>query len=408
MTDSSATLELGPDRSGRELQTVDDRVSFYGPPSATGPASDRRLECSGGTLAPGRVNAHTHIYSGLAPLGMPPPEKEPSNFVEILERIWWRLDQALDAASLAASARFYIAEALLAGTSTLVDHHESPRFIEGSLDVLAEACHQLGIRAVLCFGATERNDGRREARRGLEECRRFIVSNRRSLVRGVVGLHASFTVSDETIREAGDLCRELGTVLHVHVAEDRADVEDAQRRGYRGPLERLLELGALPPGSILAHGVHLDRDQVRLAHDRGLWLVQNPRSNRGNRVGYPGALVASSRVALGTDGYPARMDEEAAVLAEEAAAHGEDERIVEDRITAGWRLVGELFGGPFAPLAPGAMADVGVANGRASHLVVGGRLVMRDGELLTGDVEQIKTEAHAQAPSVWGRMKALA
>jgi cytosine/adenosine deaminase-related metal-dependent hydrolase len=339
---------------------------------------------------------------------MPPPEEEPSNFVEILERIWWRLDQALDAASLAASARFYIAEALLAGTSTLVDHHESPRFIEGSLDVLAESCHQLGIRAVLCFGATERNDGRREARRGLEECRRFIVSNRRSLVRGVVGLHASFTVSDETIREAGDLCRELGTVLHVHVAEDRADVEDALRRGYRGPLERLLELGALPPGSILAHGVHLDRDQVRLAFDRGLWLVQNPRSNRGNRVGYPGALVASSRVALGTDGYPARMDEEAAVLAEEAAAHGEDERIVEDRITAGWRLVGEVFGGPFAPLAPGAMADVGVANGRASQLVVGGKLVVRDGELLTGDVEQIKTEAHAQAPSVWGRMKALA
>jgi cytosine/adenosine deaminase-related metal-dependent hydrolase len=408
MTDSSATLELGPDRSGRQLQLVGDRVSLYGPSSAAKPPSDLRLDCSEGTLAPGRVNAHTHIYSGLAPLGMPPPEEEPSNFVEILERIWWRLDQALDAASLAASARLYVAEALLAGTSTLVDHHESPRFIEGSLDVLAEACHQLGIRAVLCFGATERNDGRREARRGLEECRRFILSNRRPLVRGVVGLHASFTVSDDTIREAGDLCRELGTVLHVHVAEDRADVVDAQRRGYRGPLERLLELGALPPGSILAHGIHLDRDQVHLALDKGLWFVQNPRSNRGNRVGYPAALVASSRVALGTDGYPARMDEEVAVLAEEAEAHGEDERIVEDRVTAGWRMLGELFGGPFAPLAPGAMADVGVVDGPASHLLVGGKLVVQDGELLTGDVEQIEAEAHAQAPAVWGRMKTLA
>jgi cytosine/adenosine deaminase-related metal-dependent hydrolase len=408
MTDSSVTLELGPDHSGRELQIVDDRVALYGPPGAAKPAADLRLDCSRGTLAPGRVNAHTHIYSGLAPLGMPPPEEEPSNFVEILERIWWRLDQALDAATLAASARLYVAEALQAGTSTLIDHHESPRFIEGSLDVLAEACHELGIRAVLCFGATERNDGRREARRGLEECRRFILANRRPLVRGLVGLHASFTVSDDTIREAGDLCRELGTVLHVHVAEDGADVEDAQRRGYRGPLERLLELGALPPGSILAHGVHLERDQVRLALDKGLWLVQNPRSNRGNRVGYPAALVASSRVALGTDGYPARMDEEAVVLAEEATAHGEDEHVVEDRITAGWRLIGELFGGPFAPLAQGAMADVGVVDGRASHLVVGGKLVVRDGELLTGDIEAIKAEAHAQAPSLWGRMRALA
>jgi cytosine/adenosine deaminase-related metal-dependent hydrolase len=173
-------------------------------------------------------------------------------------------------------------------------------------------------------------------------------------------------------------------------------------------LERLLELGALPPGSILAHGIHLDRDQVHLALDKGLWFVQNPRSNRGNGVGYPAALVASSRVALGTDGYPARMDEEAAVLAEEAAAHGEDERIVEDRVTAGWRMLGELFGGPFAPLAPGAMADVGVVDGQASHLLVGGKLVVQDGELLTGDVEQIKAEAHAQAPAVWGRMKALA
>ena len=408
MTDTAVTLELGPDRAGWEARLVDDRVSVYGPTTATEPASDRRLDCSGGTLVPGRVNAHTHIYSGLAPLGMPPPEEEPRNFLEILERIWWRLDQALDAASLAAGARLYVAEALLAGTSTLVDHHESPRFIEGSLDVLAEACQELGIRAVLCFGATERNDGRREARRGLEECRRFIVANQRPLVRGVVGLHASFTVSDDTIREAGELCRELGTVLHVHVAEDRADVEDAQRRGYKGPLERLLELEALPPGSILAHGVHLDHDQVRLALDKGLWLVQNPRSNRGNRVGYPSALAASSRVALGTDGYPARMAEEAAVLAEEAAAHGEDERIVGDRVTAGWRLVGELFGGPFAPLAPGAMADVGVVDGRASHLVVGGKLVVRDGDLLTGDLEQIQAEAQTQAPALWERMKALA
>lgn len=408
MSDSSATLELGPDRSGRELRTVGDRVSLYGPPSVAEPASDRALDCSKGTLAPGRINAHTHIYSGLAPLGMPSPAEKPGNFLQILERVWWRLDQALDAPSLAASARLYVAEALLAGTSTLVDHHESPRFIEGSLDVLAKACEELGIRAVLCFGATERNDGRREAQRGLNECRRFILANRRPLIRGVVGLHASFTVSDDTIREAGELCRELGTVLHVHVAEDRADVEDAQRRGYRGPLERLLELGALPAGSILAHGVHLAADQVHLALDKGLWLVQNPRSNRGNEVGYPAALGASTRVALGTDGYPARMEEEAAVLAEEAAAHGEDERFVEDRITAGWRLIGELFGGPFAPLAPGAMADVGVVDNGATHLVVGGKLVVRDGELLTGDLDQIRAEAHAQAPSLWERMKALA
>ena len=121
--------------------------------------------------------------------------------------MWWRLDRALDAESLRAAARDYVARALLAGTTTLVDHHESPNLIEGSLSILAEACDDLGVRAVLCYGATERNFGREEAQRGLAECRRVPAS---PLVRGLVGLHASFTVSDETMREAGALARELG------------------------------------------------------------------------------------------------------------------------------------------------------------------------------------------------------
>ncbi|MCA9559768.1 MAG: amidohydrolase family protein, partial [Myxococcales bacterium] len=104
---------------------------------------------TGDRVRPGDVCAHTHLYSGLAPLGMPPPEPAPTNFVEILERVWWRLDRALDAASLRAAARLYVAEALLAGTTTLIDHHESPTLIEGSLDILADACAGLGVRALL-------------------------------------------------------------------------------------------------------------------------------------------------------------------------------------------------------------------------------------------------------------------
>ncbi len=292
----------------------------------------------------GYVNAHTHLYSGLVPLGMPAPATPPSTFLEILERVWWRLDRALDERSLRAAARYYVADALAAGTAALVDHHESPNFIDGSLDVLADACEELGMPALLCYGATERNGGRAEARRGLAECRRFIRDNRRPLVRGVVGLHASFTVSDDTIREAGALCRELGTVLHVHLAEDGADVADARRRGYAGPLERLRDLGALPRGSILAHGVHLTRDQVREAERLGCWLVHNPRSNRGNRVGYAGRLAASRRVALGTDGYRSDMLEEVQALRQEARANGDDESRAEQRLAAGGALMAERFG----------------------------------------------------------------
>ncbi len=171
------------------------------------------------------------------------PEKPPASFLEILQRVWWKLDKALDEKSLRASARLYLAEALLAGTTALVDHHESPNFIEGSLEVLADAAQELGARLLVTYGATERNFGRDEAKRGLEECERFIRSNRRPLVTGLIGLHASFTVSDDTVREAGALARKLSVPVHVHVAEDKADVEDARRRGYPGPLERLLAAG---------------------------------------------------------------------------------------------------------------------------------------------------------------------
>jgi cytosine/adenosine deaminase-related metal-dependent hydrolase len=262
----------------------------------------------------------------------------------------------------------------------LIDHHESPNLIEGSLDILADACQAAGMPAVLCYGATERNGGRDEARRGLAECRRFIETNTRPLVRGVVGLHASFTVSDETVRDAATLCRDLGSVLHVHVAEDRADVDDAVRRGWSGPLERLAALGSLVPGSILAHGVHLSEAQVRRAEQLGCWLVQNPRSNRGNRVGYPAALRASAHVALGTDGYPSDLEAECTALREDAPRHGDDPDAAARRAQQGHALLEERFGGS----TPSVRAPRDIHN-----------------------LDAIRAEAAAEAARLWSRMAEL-
>jgi cytosine/adenosine deaminase-related metal-dependent hydrolase len=337
--------------------------------------SDSPLPADGRPLtADGFVNAHTHIYSGLAPFGMPAPERPPETFLQILERIWWRLDRALDHRALHAAARWYVADALVHGTVALIDHHESPNCIAGSLDVLADVCQEMGMPALLCYGATERNGGRDEARRGLAECRRFIERNSRPMVRGVVGLHASFTVSDETVREAGALCRDLGTVLHIHLAEDRADVANAGLRGWVGPLERLIRLDALP-GSILAHGVHLSAEQVREADRLGCWLVQNPRSNRGNRVGYAGALRQSARVALGTDGYPSDLEAERAALLEEARGHGDDLAAAARRPGAGQTLLAERFGA--VPVAT-----------RAAQV----------------DIEALRAETATEARHLWSRL----
>ncbi len=333
------------------------------------------------------VNAHTHLYSGLVPLGMPAPAREPASFVEILELVWWKLDRALDARTLRASARFYVAESILAGCHGLVDHHESPNFIEGSLDVIADACQDLGMPALLCYGVTERNDGREEAARGIEECRRFIRDNHRPLVKGVIGLHASFTVSDETIRAAAAAARDTGTVLHVHVAEDAADVRDAKERGYAGVIDRLRALDALVPRSIFAHGVHLTQDEVGLVSRAGIWLVQNPRSNRGNKVGYPAWLRRSDNVALGTDGYPARMDEECSELQALAEEHGESASVAKTRLSGSSLLFADVFG---------RAAEILASESR-----------LCDGRLAGGDLAEIRATAAECAKDLWQRMESL-
>ena len=338
---------------------------------------------------------------------MPPPQ----SFLEILQRVWWRLDRALDEASLRASARLYLAEALLAGTTTVIDHHESPDFIEGSLDVLAEAAGELGAARSWPMARRSATAGSRKPVGGWPSAGASAEANRNPRIRALVGLHASFTVSDGTIREAGALAEELGTQLHVHVAEDAADVVDAQKRGFAGPLERLFNLGGLPPGSILAHGVHLDEAQVRRAAQRGCWLVQNPRSNEGNRVGYPRALSASSKVAIGTDGYPADMAVEAAALRGSppctASSRPETsgcERAARAASFSRASASGESFE---PPILPGSAADIVVSEeARILHVVVAGRVVVEGGRLLTGDLEQIRATARDEATRLWSRMDA--
>ena len=390
-------LLIGPDRYGRYVAVVDGLVVAEAPPDAV------HLPCPEGEIAAGAVCAHTHLYSGLARYAMPPPHPAPENFLQILERQWWKLDRALDAESLRAGAMDYVARALLAGTTTLVDHHESPNLIEGSLAILAETCQQLGMRALLCYGASERNFGAMEGLRGLDECRRVSFS---PLLRGLVGLHASFTVSDETIVAAGHLAKELDTVLHVHVGEDAADVADAVKRGYAGPLERLEQLGALPRGSILAHGVHLNPEQTRRTAELGCWLIHNPRSNEGNRVGYAQNLSSSDRVALGTDGWDANMSTEQQELFRLAAAHGDNK--AEERLENGQHLIAERFGVTAQPLQPGALGDVVVRqDGRVRHVVVGGRIVVTDGKLVTCDFDSVTTQAEKQAARLWKRMAEL-
>ena len=162
---------------------------------------------------PGLVCAHHHLYSALA-RGMPAPPGTPRQLRRDPQQIWWRLDAALDLEMLSASARLGALEALLAGTTGIVDHHESPNAIEGSLDVIAEACAEVGVRVVCAYGVTDRH-GPDGAARGLAENERFL----RAGGRGMVGVHAAFTCTDDTLAAAAGLAADLGVGVHIHVAE---------------------------------------------------------------------------------------------------------------------------------------------------------------------------------------------
>ncbi|HEY5662866.1 MAG TPA: amidohydrolase family protein [Ilumatobacter sp.] len=242
----------------------------------------------GPAQTPGMVCAHHHLYSALA-RGMPAPPRTPTGFLDILELVWWRLDRALDADTIYWSAKLGALEALERGCTAIIDHHESPNAIEGSLTLIEQACREVGVRVSCAYGVTDRH-GPDGARRGLAENDRFLAAGGR----GMVGVHAAFTCTDDTLAAAAELAVRHGVGVHIHVAEGPGDA---------GAADRIRHLTT--PDWLLIHGVHL-------AADHGLQgtIVHNPRSNMNNAVGYAEPTRFANRVALGTDGIGADMLDE--------------------------------------------------------------------------------------------------
>ena len=336
----------------------------------------------------GMVCAHHHLYSSLA-RGMPAPPATPDSFLSVLENIWWRLDAALDLDMIYWSAALGAAEALLSGTTAIIDHHESPCAIEGSLSTIKEACDLVGVRTSLCYGITDRWVGTQlhshvsptskmtnEARRGLEENIRFLSEGNR----GMIGVHAAFTCSDETLEAAAGAAAEAGVGVHIHVAEGLDDVAAGAR------LEKLATEKWL-----LVHSVHLDRTLQGT-------IVHNPRSNMNNSVGYGAPTRWSNDVALGTDGIGADMLEEARLayvrLREYDLLETPDTvwkwldngsqlfpEVANDTVTwsydnvdSGWHVV----------FTPGV---------RCLDVDIDGKPVVRDGKPLHFDIEEIRAKA---------------
>jgi len=393
------------------------------------------IDAKGQLLMPGNICAHTHFY-GAYSRGLYIPGDAPNAFPAILEKLWWKLDKALDEEAIYYSALVCLIDAIKQGTTTLFDHHASPNHINQSLNTIARAVNESGARASLCYEVTDR-DGMAKAEEGISENLRFIEKTKKDtnkILSSSFGLHASLTLSEETLVNARKACPD-DVGFHIHAAEHIIDEYDSIKKCGLRVVERLDKFGILGPKTILAHGVHIDVKEVNLIKDSGTWLTHQPRSNMNNAVGLPDVesmLNAGVKYCLGNDGFSNSMWTEwkTAYLAHKL--YNSDPRrmpanIIQEMAVVNNRALAEVqFDGlKIGKIAEGCSADLilvdyqpftelnkdnlpwhivfGFRDGMVSTTIVNGKIIMQNRELTQLDEAGILKEAKKVSVSVWKR-----
>ncbi|MFT8395955.1 putative aminohydrolase SsnA [Propionibacterium sp.] len=271
---------------------------------------EKFFDVEGRVIMPGLINAHTHAYSAYA-RGCAPAAPQ-RNFMELLENLWWRLDRLLTLEDVELNAYTTFKESIRNGVTTVIDHHSSPNAVAGSLDTIAQAARTIGIRASLCYEASDRDGADIFAEQIAENVAFMAKANTgdQDMVHGLFGLHASFTLSQDSLERCATAAENVNGGFHVHVAEGGIDEIDSQTRYGKPIVDRFAELGMLGPQSIAVHCIHADLHEAEQLMVSDTNVVHNPQSNMGNAVGAaPVAdwLHRGIRIGLGTDAYTADM-----------------------------------------------------------------------------------------------------
>jgi putative selenium metabolism protein SsnA len=384
-------------------------------------------------VLPGNICAHTHYYGAFS-RGMAIPGSAPENFGEVLEKLWWPLDKSLGPEDIRYSALLCLVDAIKHGTTTLIDHHASPNFIDGSLDIIAETVEKAGVRSALCYEVTDR-DGKEKARAGIAENARFIksVKGRSERLAGMFGLHAALTLSEETL----DLCRaavgaEVG--FHTHLSESKDDGLAVQKRAGMRPVHWLDKHGLLGQHSIAAHCIHIDEAEMDILAQNGTWVTHQPRSNMNNAVGVSPVeemLGKGIKVCLGNDGFSNAMWDEWKTAYLVHKLHQGNPRsmsaytVIDMAVYNNAALANDLFPLEIGIIKPGAAADLmfvdyapptpltegnlpwhilfGFRESMVTSTIVGGKVLMKDRQLLTLDEKEIAAKSRELAAKVWMR-----
>ena len=426
-----AGLLIDGDRIARILSPAD-RASF----DTAG--IEQHIDGKGKLAIPGLINAHTHVYSSLA-RGMTLAGFSPTTFSQILEQLWWRLDKALDPEAIRWSALVGAMEAARCGVTTLIDHHASPNAISGSLDTLHEVVTRgVGLRGVFAYELSDR-DGSAATRRAIEENLRFLEKAAASgpMVGAQFGLHASFTLSDETLRQVAERLPE-GAGVHIHVAEGPEDEELCVRRHGQRIVHRLDRFELLRKSTILAHCLHLDEAEKNLVAEREVAVVHNPRSNMNNAVGridLDGILSREVVLGLGTDGLGCNMLAEAltaSILQKSGRADplaGSFDQLDALLLRNNPTIVERLLDVRVGRIEEGSPADIALLDYvpptplgaqtiwghllfglavhtlRVSDLLVAGRLILHDGAFVEIDEAAAYAGARESANRLWARIE---
>jgi putative selenium metabolism protein SsnA len=392
------------------------------------------VDCSGNIVLPGFICAHHHFYSTMA-RGMGIPGEPASNFVEILERLWWKVDRALGDEDITVSAQIPLIECIRNGTTTIIDHHASPGMRDGSLDLIESAVRAAGLRGSLCYEVSDRN----MPGGGIAENERFIrkIGKGDGQIAAMMGLHASFTLSDETLEKCTGIARDAGVGCHIHVAEDLADREDSLQKYGVPTVNRLEKLGAAGEKSIFVHCVHIDDAEMDIIAATRTAVVHNPESNMNNAVGVTRIFDLLKRgvlLGLGTDGMGSDMlvQMRTAYLLHRLA--NQDPRVAfmeapQMLLPNNAEIALRQFGLQLGQLAEGLPADLAIIDYQPptplseanflGHLIFGlvdatvdttvcrGRILMQNKQILVMDEERIAARSRELAPAAWQRLQEM-
>jgi putative selenium metabolism protein SsnA len=394
----------------------------------------QEIDCKGKIVLPGFLCTHHHFYSTMA-RGMAIPGEPASNFVEILERLWWKVDRALSEEDITLSAQIPLIECIRNGTTTVIDHHASPSMRDGSLDLIEAAVRRAGVRASLCYEVSDRNI----KGAGIEENERFIrkIGKGDGQIAAMMGLHASFTLSDETLERCAGIAKDAGVGCHIHVAEDLADREDALNEYGIPTVHRLDKLGVSGEKSLFVHCIHIDESEMDLIAATKTCVVHNPESNMNNAVGVSplfGMMERNIPVGLGTDGMSSDMLSQmrSAYLMHRLAARDPRVAFLEAPkllLENNPEICERQFGLRLGEIAEGRPADLAILDyapptplsetNFLGHLIFGlvdatvdttvcrGKMLMRDKQILSMDEERIAARSRELAPQMWKRLEAL-